>query len=102
MSNLAFAADVQKKPDGKALYAARCASCHAKDGKGNPKMKGMAGGDLAKLDLTDKATSDKKDADLEKLTRDGVNKMPAYKGKLTDGEINVIIRYIRTLQPKKK
>jgi mono/diheme cytochrome c family protein len=31
-------------------------------------------------------------------TKDGLNRMPAYKGKLTDQQIKDVIAYIRTLQ----
>ena len=82
-------------------YAAKCASCHAKDGKGNAAMVKVFKVDASALDLTKDSTLAKSDAALAKVTTDGINKMPAYKGKLTDAEIAGLIAYIRTLAPKK-
>jgi len=90
----------QSASDGKTVFDAKCAMCHAKDGKGNPAVKGMAGGDLAKLNLVDEGTSKLTDGDLINTINNGKNKMPAYKGKLTDVQINSIVKYIRTLQGK--
>jgi cytochrome c6 len=42
----------------------------------------------------------KSDAELIAATTNGKNKMPAYKGKLSDAEIKATIAYIRTLQKK--
>jgi mono/diheme cytochrome c family protein len=38
------------------------------------------------------------DAQLIAITSDGKNKMPAYKGKLTDQQIKELVGYIRTLK----
>lgn len=70
--------------------------CHAKDGKGNPAIKGMVGGDMSKLDLTDD-TKNLSEAALSAIIRDSRNKMPAYKGKLTDVQICAIVKYIKSL-----
>ena len=32
------------------------------------------------------------------LTREGKNKMPVYKGKLTDDQIKDLVKYIRSLK----
>jgi mono/diheme cytochrome c family protein len=40
------------------------------------------------------------DADLIAATKNGKGKMPAYSGKLTDGQITAVVAYIRTLQKK--
>ncbi len=85
---------------GASTYAAKCASCHGKDGKGNPAMAKMFKVDLAALDLVDKDSLAKSDGELAKLTADGLNKMPAYKGKLTDGDIAAVVAYIRALAAK--
>ncbi len=82
-------------------YAAKCASCHGKDGKGNPNMAKVFKVDPSALDLVKDSTLAKSDADLTKVTTDGINKMPAYKGKLADADIAGLIAYIRTLAPKK-
>jgi len=38
------------------------------------------------------------DAELTKVTTDGKEKMPAYKGKLTDADISALVAYMRTLK----
>ncbi len=94
-------AQVAVAADAAATFGKSCASCHGKDGKGNPKMTKPLKVDLAALDLTDKATRGKTDADLAKATSDGVGKtMPAYGKKLKAEEIAALIAYIRTLAPK--
>lgn len=89
-------ADAPADAGGK-LYATKCASCHAKTGKGNAAMAKVFKVEPAALDMAKKATLDKSDADLAKTITDGVNKMPAYKGKLTDADIKGLVAYLRTL-----
>ncbi|HEV2279046.1 MAG TPA: cytochrome c [Acidobacteriaceae bacterium] len=80
--------------DGGALYKTKCAMCHGADGTGNtPVGKSMKVRSF-KSDEDVKAT----DAALIKDTKDGVGKMPAYAGKLTDAQIQDVVAYIRTLQ----
>ncbi len=81
------------------IYAAKCASCHGKDGKGNPAMAKVFKLEPAALDVVKDSSLAKSDADLVKLTADGKEKMPAYKGKLSDAEIAGLVSYIRTLAP---
>lgn len=84
--------------DGPVLYKAnKCAMCHGDDGKGNEKMKGIVKGDLTKLDLTDKATVVKTDAELAKVISDGAKPMKAYKD-LTPDQVTALVKYIRTLK----
>jgi len=79
---------------GAGIYKTKCAMCHGADGTGNtPVGKSMKVRSF-KSDEDVKAT----DAKLIKDTTDGVGKMPAYKGKLTDAQIQDVVAYIRTLQ----
>lgn len=79
---------------GAAIYKAKCAMCHGVDGTGNtPVGKSMKVRSF-KSDEDVKAS----DAALIKDTKDGVGKMPAYAGKLTDAQIQEVVAYIRTLQ----
>jgi cytochrome c6 len=50
--------------------------------------------------FTDPQILSKSDADLIATTKNGKGKMPAYAGKLSDGEVKAIISYIHTLQKK--
>ncbi len=79
-------------------YAAKCASCHGKDGKGNPAMGKVLKVDVAALNVIDEPTLAKTDVELAKITTDGSGKMPAYKGKLTGAEITELVAYIRSLK----
>jgi mono/diheme cytochrome c family protein len=40
------------------------------------------------------------DVSILKLTREGTGKMPAFQGKLTDGEMTEVVAYIHQLQKK--
>jgi cytochrome c6 len=84
-------------PDGAKNFGAKCASCHGKDGKGNAAMSKVFKVDPSALDLTDKATLDKTDADLDAVTAKGFKKMPAYAGKMTEAEIAALTAHVRTL-----
>jgi cytochrome c6 len=81
---------------GADTYKAKCAMCHGADGLGaTPAGKAMGTKSFALPELV-KAS----DADLIAATKAGKGKMPAYTGKLTDGQIKDVITYVRTLQKK--
>ena len=76
------------------LYKSKCAACHGPDGKGDTNMG-------KKLGLKDFASADvqgKSDADLKGVISDGKDKMPSYKGKLSDDQISSLVKYIRSLK----
>ena len=83
--------------DGSKIFLAKCASCHAKDGKGSAAMAKMFKADPKDLDLTRAS-----DGDAAKVVTEGRKKMPAFKGKLKDAEITAVVAYIGTLKPKTK
>ncbi len=77
---------------GEATYKAKCQSCHGADGTPNPGIAKMMGVKPAS-DATVKAHS----ADeMIATTTNGKNKMPAFKGKLSDDEIKSSVEYFRT------
>jgi mono/diheme cytochrome c family protein len=86
-------------PDGKALYAVKCAMCHGSTGtaaemwakKGAPNFNDAAW----QKTRTDEA--------LVKAVEDGnpAKMMPSYKDKMTADEIKAIVKYVRTLTPSK-
>ena len=86
----AFAADA---PDGKALYAGKCATCHGADGVAKAMAKGSA-------NFNDPAYAASVD-EIVKVTMEGKNKMPKYEGKLTADEARAIAAHIKTMAPKK-
>ena len=77
-----------------------CAKCHGEDGKGKTKM-----GEKLKIgDMTSAAwQADKTDADMKKYVRDGnpAKKKPATSvDKLTDAELDGMVKYVRSLKGK--
>ena len=91
------------KPDAAKIFAAKCTTCHAKDGKGSLPMARMFKlKDPTVLNLTAEATSKMTDAELVKTITDGREKMPAFKGKLKDAEMAALVSYIRALSAAPK
>lgn len=79
---------------GEATYKAKCQSCHGSTGTPNPGI-AKAMGVKAASDPDMKKLSE---AEMIKSTTDGKGKMPAFKGKLSDGEIKDAVAYFRTLK----
>ncbi len=82
--------------DGAAIYKAKCASCHGADGSGQTPM----GKSLKLRDLGSPEVQKQTDQELYNWTADGKGKMPAYKGKLTEAEINTLVAHIRAMAKK--
>jgi len=76
------------------LYKTKCAMCHGADGKGATPM----GPKIGVRDFHSPVVAKETDAEMFTLTKEGKNKMPAYKGKLTDDQIKDVVKYIRTLK----
>jgi cytochrome c5 len=77
------------------IFAKRCAKCHGKDAKGK---------DDGGPDLTTSKTKNKSDKNLYNIISNGVKAdneededMPAFKGKLSDDEINAAVKYVKGL-----
>jgi cytochrome c6 len=79
---------------GQDTFKAKCAMCHGADGAGATPM----GKSMGLKDLGSSAIQGMSDADLNAAITNGKGKMPAYKGKLTDAQINDLVTYIRTLK----
>ena len=82
--------------DGAALYKAKCASCHDADGSGQ----GTMGKKMNLRDLGSPEVQAQSDAELFAWTADGKAKMPAYKSKLSEEEINALVAHMRTMKKK--
>jgi cytochrome c6 len=86
-------ADAAKGAD---VYKAKCQMCHGADGKGQTPMgKSMKLKDLGSADV-----QNMKDSELKTLIENGKGKMPSYKGKLTNAEIEDVVQHIRTFKGK--
>ena len=81
---------------GADTYKAKCQMCHGADGLGAT----PAGKSMKAIPFNDPQILSKSDADLIAATTNGKGKMPAYKGKLSDGDIKAVVAYIHTLQKK--
>lgn len=79
--------------DAAANFKAKCAMCHGADGKGDTPV----GKKMGVRDFTSAEVQKATDAELIATTTKGKNKMPAYGGKLSDGDIKDLIGYIRQL-----
>ncbi len=74
---------------GADTFKAKCAMCHGADGsKTTMGSKPLNGPDVQKMSAADIAT----------VIGSGKGKMPAYKGKLTDAQINDVAAYVKTLK----
>ncbi|MBI4051348.1 MAG: c-type cytochrome, partial [Elusimicrobia bacterium] len=83
--------------EGSKIYGAKCASCHGKDGKGNPSMAKMFKVDVSALNLVDKETLGKTDEELTATISKGKDKMPVFGGKLKGDELSSVVAYVRGL-----
>jgi len=80
--------------DAAPLFKSKCAMCHGADGSGDtPAGKSMKARDLRSAEVQKQSGED-----LEKTINNGKGKMPAYKGKLKEAEIDALVKYIKTLK----
>lgn len=83
--------------DGAALYAAKCAICHGKDGRGLPNWRSKGQPDFSDAKWQKART----DAQIADATKNGKGKfMPAFKAKMSDEEITAVVARIRTFAKK--
>ena len=80
--------------DGAAIYKAKCASCHGADGSGQTAM----GKSMKLRDLRSAEVQKQTDKELFTVTADGKGKMPGYKTKLTEADINALVAHMRTMK----
>ncbi len=81
---------------GAEIYKSKCQMCHGADGKGQTPM----GTKLQIKDLGSAEVQNLKDSELKTIIEDGKGKMPAYKGKLSNAEIEDVIQHLRTFKAK--
>jgi cytochrome c6 len=80
----------------KETFRTKCAMCHGPDGAGSEVGKSMN-----IPDLRTEAVQKLSDADLAQIISDGKAGMPPFKGSLSEVQIHALVRYVRTLRPKK-
>ena len=80
--------------DAATTFKAKCAMCHGADASGNTAM----GKKFNIPDLRAPEIQKKTQAELGTAISKGKNKMPAFEGKLTSGEVNELVAYVRQLK----
>lgn len=79
------------------LYKSKtCAACHGADGKGATPM----GQKTSARDFHSPDVQKQTDQELFDVVKNGKNKMPAYKDKLSDDQIKELVKYARELGQK--
>jgi mono/diheme cytochrome c family protein len=82
-----LAASAASQPNGAAIYASKCASCHKADGKGGSPFPALAG---------NPHVTAKDPTAIIAVTEHGKGLMPGFKSGLSNGEIAAVITYIRS------
>ena len=78
--------------DAKTTFDAKCSSCHGKDGR----AKSLHAKHVHARDLTDAAWQNEvTDERLFNSISNGRGKMPAFKKKLSDAQIDELVAYVR-------
>ena len=75
-------------------YKTTCAMCHGTDGKGDTAL----GKNLHAKDLTSDEVQKKTDEELSTIIVKGKENMPGFEGRLTQAQINGLVKFIRTLK----
>lgn len=78
---------------GEAVYKAKCQSCHGAAGTPNPGIAKMMG----VKPITAEKVKKMSEAQMIDATKNGVAKMPAFKGKISDADIASSVKYYRSL-----
>jgi cytochrome c6 len=73
--------------DAAALFAAKCAACHGKDGKGTAVGQKMGAHDITALK--------EGEAQIAAVITNGKGKMSAYKDKLSQDEIKALAKFVK-------
>ena len=85
---------------GRALYGARCASCHGDEGKGDGRATRFikpAPADISTAEARDRMT----DGEIFYKITEGRKPMPGMKRTLSEEERWQVVHFLRTLQPSR-
>ena len=95
------AATIDELASGKKVFETNCILCHRSDGNGG--RVSIEGKNLNVEDLTSAKIKGFSDEKIIGYIMNGVEDegMPAFKGKLTEGEMRDVVKHIRILQGKK-
>jgi mono/diheme cytochrome c family protein len=84
--------------DSKTLFARNCSLCHGTDGRAQTAM----GRALKASDLTSQTVQSRSDAELNTQIARGKGKMAGYENTLGKKGVEDMVKYVRTLAPKKQ
>src|SRR5262245_21955642 len=91
-SRIIARATAASTPDAKSDFDSKCASCHGKDGR----AKSLHAKHVHARDLTDAAwQADVSDERLFNSISNGKGKMPSFKKKLSESQIDALVTYVR-------
>jgi cytochrome c6 len=85
---------LSKSADGPGLYASKCVICHGKNGAGTAALRAKGQPDLSAPEWQKTHSDDQ----IAARIREGKGKMPGFKNKLSDDDINSLVRQVRTLR----
>jgi mono/diheme cytochrome c family protein len=86
---------IPENSDASRLYDKKCAECHGKDGR----SKSFRGKHSHARDLTDAEWQQRvSDERIYNSISNGKEKMPAFRKKLSEAEINSLVKYVRDLK----
>lgn len=81
--------------DASAVYNDKCASCHGRDGRARSlHAKHEHARDLTSAEWQDSVSDER----IYNSISNGKGKMPAFKKKLSDGQIDELVNYVRRLR----
>lgn len=95
-----FALFTARGADPKTNWMNNCMQCHGPDGSANTSMgKALNAKDLTNAAIQSSFTDAEAAAAInDGVTKDGITKMLAFGGKLSDDEIKALVAYVRTLK----
>ncbi|HXB73696.1 MAG TPA: cytochrome c [Candidatus Acidoferrales bacterium] len=82
-------------PEGKELFASKCAKCHGPNGEGKAAIAKMF--NVTMPALASKEVQDKADADLKKVVMAGKGKMKPI-ADVTEKQADDVVAFVRTLK----
>ena len=87
--------NVSAAGDARSVYNARCASCHGRDGRAaSARAKREHARDMTSGEWQDSVSDER----LYNSISNGKGKMPAFKKKLSDAQIDELVNYVRRLR----
>src|SRR5215469_598321 len=93
-----FVLTASAQSDSRTLYVRNCSLCHGNDGRSQTSM----GKALKSADLTSPAVQSRSDVELNQQIANGKGKMAGYANVLGKSGVEDMVKYVRSLAPKKQ